>query len=228
MQGYEIAAYMDPAAEVGGDYYDIINCKGLDWMIIGDVSGHGVPAGLIMMMVQTSIHTVLMNNPYLKPSELLTQVNEVLRENIKLMKEDRYMTITVFSCVENNRMFFSGHHQNIFIYRAQEKKVDQIKTSGMWLGLMDDIDDMNSDETIELNTGDIMLVYTDGITEALKVGHLGRRPGNHVEMFGEERLTEELLRLGGESPDVIKQGVLAKLESYVCDDDVTMVVLKKL
>ncbi|MCP4610029.1 MAG: response regulator, partial [Planctomycetes bacterium] len=58
ISGYEIAAHMEPADEVGGDYYDVINFEGKDWLVIGDVSGHGVPSGLVMMMVQTAIHTV--------------------------------------------------------------------------------------------------------------------------------------------------------------------------
>ena len=66
ISGLEIAAYMRPADEVGGDYYDVINAQGIDWLVIGDVSGHGVPAGLIMMMVQTAIHTVLEGKPNLQ------------------------------------------------------------------------------------------------------------------------------------------------------------------
>ncbi|MCP4610030.1 MAG: response regulator, partial [Planctomycetes bacterium] len=58
ISGYKIAAHMEPADEVGGDYYDVINFEGKDWLVIGDVSGHGVPSGLVMMMVQTAIHTV--------------------------------------------------------------------------------------------------------------------------------------------------------------------------
>lgn len=65
--GYEIAAYMETADEVGGDYYDVINADGKNWLVIGDVSGHGVPAGLIMMMAQTAIHTVLKERPHARP-----------------------------------------------------------------------------------------------------------------------------------------------------------------
>jgi len=70
IKGYEISTYMMPADEVGGDYYDIINVANRDWIIIGDVSGHGVPAGLIMMMVQTCIHNTLNIFPEISPSEL--------------------------------------------------------------------------------------------------------------------------------------------------------------
>lgn len=95
MAGYEITAFMEPADEVGGDYYDIINTDRIDWIVIGDVSGHGVPAGLIMMMVQTSIHTVVAQHPELGPAELLVIINRVIRDNISRMDENKYMTITV-------------------------------------------------------------------------------------------------------------------------------------
>lgn len=81
--GYEIAASSEPANEVGGDYYDVISAAGYDWIVIGDVSGHGITSGLVMMMVQTAIHTVLLNNPGVSPSFLLTAVNRVIYENIK-------------------------------------------------------------------------------------------------------------------------------------------------
>ena len=73
---------MFPADEVGGDYYDVINYGGHDWIIIGDVSGHGVPAGLIMMMVQTSIHIVLKNNPEINPADLVKTINSIITKNI--------------------------------------------------------------------------------------------------------------------------------------------------
>ncbi len=82
IRGFEIATYMQPADQVGGDYYDIINAEGLDWLVIGDVSGHGVPAGLIMMMVQTAIHMAITAKPNLRPDVLLNRVNSVITENI--------------------------------------------------------------------------------------------------------------------------------------------------
>ena len=84
---------MDPTEEVGGDYYDIINSHEMDWIIIGDVSGHGVPAGLIMMMVQSAIRTQIMDNPTIKPSELIKVVNRSIQYNINNMDEDKFMTI---------------------------------------------------------------------------------------------------------------------------------------
>jgi len=63
--------FLKPADDVGGDYYDIINSEDNNWVIIGDVSGHGVPAGLVMIMVQASIRAYLGKHPETKPSGLL-------------------------------------------------------------------------------------------------------------------------------------------------------------
>ncbi|MCP4345128.1 MAG: GAF domain-containing protein, partial [Desulfobacterales bacterium] len=88
IKGYEISAYMEPADDVGGDYYDIINFEDRDWMVIGDVSGHGVSAGLVMLMVQASLHSVLSLKAQIDPSDLLTVINKTIAENIRKIGED--------------------------------------------------------------------------------------------------------------------------------------------
>ena len=77
---------MIPADEVGGDYYDIVETQNGDkWVTIGDVSGHGVDSGLIMMMAQTSILSKINNNGSCNPSEILNSTNKILRENLSRM-----------------------------------------------------------------------------------------------------------------------------------------------
>jgi len=146
IDGYEIAAYMEPAEEVGGDYYDIINVDGKDWIVIGDVSGHGVPAGLVMMMVQTSIHLALEQNPGMPPSNLLANINHTIFSNINKLSEDKYMTIVVIAALDKGRFYYSGLHRDIMIYRASTKKIDLIETKGIWIGVMDNIKGMLVDE----------------------------------------------------------------------------------
>jgi serine phosphatase RsbU (regulator of sigma subunit) len=224
---YEIAAYMNPADSVGGDYYDIIHASGTDWIVIGDVSGHGVPAGLIMMMVQTAIHTTLKKNPRMKPSELIETINSAIYENIKLVDEDKYMTITVLACQEGGVFKFAGLHQDIMIYRNNSKLVELVETKGMWIGILDSIHLMNEDSQVKLDIGDTMLLYTDGITEARRNGD---RPVDSIleyEDFGADRLKNVLGDLGTARPEEIKAGILEVLNSYSCNDDVTFLVLKR-
>jgi len=228
INGYEIAAYMQPADEVGGDYYDIINVGDKNWIVIGDVSGHGVPAGLVMMMVQTSIHTVLQDAEDLKPSILLSRVNTVIADNIRRLNEDKYMTITVFACLEKGQMHFSGLHQDIMIYKAQEKNVELVETNGTWIGILDDISDMNDDFMLTLEINDIMLVFTDGLTEAWHKDSSINNRNFKIDMYGPEKLNQLLLENGEKNPQEIIQKILQSLNNYTCSDDVTLLIVKRM
>lgn len=228
VKNYEIAAFMKPAEMVGGDYYDIINIKGKDWITIGDVSGHGVPAGLFMMMVQTAIRTILNKHPDISPSELLCDINTVVNSNLNLMSEDKYMTITVLSVEENGVFKFSGLHQDILVYRKSTGNVEVIATEGLWIGVIDEIDQLLKDNTVRLDIGDIILVYTDGIIEANLKPELRQNPGaQEPKMFGFRNLVNILRQYGEESPAEVVQGILNKLHDYTCNDDVTIVSLKR-
>jgi serine phosphatase RsbU (regulator of sigma subunit) len=225
--GYRISAFMAPADDVGGDYYDVINTDGSAWVVIGDVSGHGVPAGIIMMMVQTAIHTAIIQNPGLNPARLLSIINRSITENIKQLDEDKYMTITVFAAYRDGKFHFSGLHQDVLVYRAASATTEQVKTDGMWIGIMEDISGLVNDSTLTLEIGDSMLVYTDGITEAWEKGVMDDVQQRAERMFGEDKLNDLLRRMGGGQPDEIKEGILEALQEYQCHDDVTMVILKR-
>jgi serine phosphatase RsbU (regulator of sigma subunit) len=268
--GYEIAAYMKPADEVGGDYYDVIcidnndcrggscarpqdfgqppgfastgspnndlqsripgNHKGLPlqtlhrtpapsyWLSIGDVSGHGVPAGLIMMMVQTAIHQALNSGFYHSPEKVLASVNQIIHQNIQKLGEDKYMTITLLQVITDGSIYFSGLHQDIMIYRMDRDQVELTGTRGMWLGVMSEIKDSLYVDQLILNPGDTMLLYTDGITEATNQKN---------EMYSEERLANLLKEHGQQSVEVIKNFILNSLNAYSCNDDVTFMIIQK-
>ncbi|KPA17202.1 multi-sensor signal transduction multi-kinase [Candidatus Magnetomorum sp. HK-1] len=222
MKGYEISCIMSPADEVGGDYYDVINTSGRDWLVIGDVTGHGVQAGLIMMMVQSIINNTVIQNPNILPSDLLTKINITITKNIRSLEENRHMTIIVLSAYEDGKFKFSGLHEDIMIYRKTSKKVENIETSGMWIGIMDDIQGMLKDDELKLNVGDTMLLFTDGVTESWKKGQ------DREELFGDERLKDVFCRYGECTAEEIRNGILKELEGFDYDDDITMLVLKRI
>ncbi|HOD16061.1 MAG TPA: SpoIIE family protein phosphatase [Spirochaetota bacterium] len=226
ISGLEIAAYMRPADEVGGDYYDVINAKGIDWLVIGDVSGHGVPAGLIMMMVQTAIHTVLEGKPNLEPDVVLSRVNRVITENIKRLNEDRYMTITVIASLAGGTFHFSGQHQHIMIYRSSDGSLELVETDGIWLGIAESLKPPASGG-FTLGVGDALLLYTDGLTDAWRAGTVKDRRDPENDMFGLDRLEVSFRRRGDRSPAEIKDGILGDLAGYEFNDDVTIVVVKR-
>jgi predicted ATPase/serine phosphatase RsbU (regulator of sigma subunit)/tRNA A-37 threonylcarbamoyl transferase component Bud32 len=218
---YEVSAMMVPASTVGGDYYDIIRTEGADWVLIGDVSGHGVTAGLTMMMIQTAIRTVVLSGAEgagkLTPAQVLSKVNAAVRGNLQKVSEDHYMTITGLQ-LEGRSVRYSGLHQDILIYRASSRTVERVETRGMWIGPVDDIKPLLRDDTLELSDGDIVLLFTDGITEAIVAG----------ERFGTDRLAtafSELAASGHDSNSILK-GIMQNMEGATPQDDVTMMAVR--
>lgn len=217
--GYEITVHMTPADEVGGDYYDIIDVEGVRWIVIGDVSGHGVPAGLVMMMLQTSIRTVLFKNPRTQPSKLLADINRVLTANIKALGEDKFITINIFACFPDGRFVYSGLHEDIMVFRQATGRVELIKTKGMWLGLVDDIRTFMDDDELRLEKNDVLMLYTDGITEAFDIER---------KIFSKNKLLNIFEQSGAMSTGEISGVILESLEEYRKHDDITMIVLKRI
>jgi serine phosphatase RsbU (regulator of sigma subunit) len=216
---FETAAFMASAIEVGGDYYDVLqNEFGESWVAIGDVSGHGVDSGLIMMMVQTSIRSILNQRTGMLPSEVLHQANKVIKENVAKLGMDRYMTIVLIR-LGANRITFAGKHTDFLMYHSNIKAVETIETKGSWLGIVDDLGKYLQDRTIPIAKDDIILLYTDGVIETENEAR---------EQFGEARL-KELLRTYANRPiKEIGSTILDELRQFqkVQDDDISLVLLR--
>ena len=220
MKGFNIAATMFPAREVGGDYYDIIECSENEkWITIGDVSGHGVDAGLIMMMAQTSIQSIINNNKVSKPSAVLGSVNSIIRENISRLGSDHYMSIMAIR-FNDTGMTFAGKHQDVIIYRSSSNKAEIIPSTGTWLGIADNIGKFLKDTEIKLDEGDIVLLFTDGITEA------NNRSG---EMFGQDRLKQALHLYADLPVRKILDNIIRDVKAFSHEqmDDMTLLAIKK-
>ena len=218
LKNCDVAAVMLPADQVGGDYYDVVSIQGNEWILIGDVSGHGVPAGLVMMMCQTAVHTVLELDPGIAPEKLLAVVNRSLTANIRRLGEDKYMTINAMRRGPDDVIQYAGMHQDIFIYRAASRSIDEIKADGICLGLSPSIEDKLVTGTFRLGEGDVLLLYTDGITEAVRDGR----------MLDGEGLKQLLCELGSGDAQQIVAGIVSRLESYAVSDDVTALAIKQL
>jgi serine phosphatase RsbU (regulator of sigma subunit) len=221
ISGYEVVAKMVPAKEVGGDYYDIIETtRGDKWITIGDVSGHGVDSGLIMMMAQTSILSTVNNSVNPNPSDVLCSINTVIRENISRLGSDHYMTIMAIKFTETD-MTIAGKHQDIIIYRAASNKTEIVTTKGTWLGIAEKIGHIQKDQKVRINDGDIIMLFTDGITEATN---------KKGEMFGQMRL-EQLLDQYADLPiNKILEKIINEVNRYQDEqlDDMTILIIKKL
>ncbi len=217
---FELSAVMAPAAEIGGDYYDAIETKaGENWIMVGDVSGHGVESGLIMMMTQTSIFTLINNTPGYKPSTLIHYVNSVIRKNISKLGSNRYMTLFAIR-LENGSITLAGKHQDIIIYRAKTAQVDVIPVNGTWIGMTDDIIDFLEDTTIDIAVGDIILLFTDGVTEAMNA------EGN---LFDQKRLISLFKTIADFPPGEIVRHILEEVKAFQekQSDDITLIAMKR-
>lgn len=218
IDGYDIAAFVETAETVGGDYFDVIHAEDRDWFLIGDVSGHGVNSGLIMMMVQTSIHVALSQNPSMDPSHLLTIINQTVHNNIHKLGEKRYMTLTVFACYDHGRFVFSGAHLPLIRYRKSTGALEVTETEGAWIGIVNDIRGMNEDSNYSLEEGDSLLLYTDGITESVT---------QNGDFFTEKDLGQLFAGLAFLPAKGIVQGIRQEMKKLVFDDDVTIFVIKR-
>jgi len=220
LQGYEIAAAMYPAKEVGGDYYDIIDTRENGrWITIGDVSGHGVDSGLIMMMAETSIRSTIHSMVDTNPAMVIDAVNEVIRENINRLGSDHYMSLMAIR-LDDSGMSVAGKHQDIIVHRSSSNKTESIPTQGTWIGIANRIFKYLPIKKIKIQQGDIVLLFTDGITEAAN---------ERGEMFDQRRLEQALNKYADLPVGKLVEKIIKDVEEYQVEqnDDMTLIALRK-
>lgn len=165
--GFEIEAVMLPAEEVGGDYYDVlIGNDGALWLAIGDVSGHGVTPGLVMMIAQT-IHATITTQMSPTPKEVIETVNSVLYHSVHdRLHADHFMTFTTLKYEGGGHFTHAGAHLDLIVYRQAAQTCELIDTDGVFLNFIPDIAHATTNATFTLGVGDTLILYTDGMTEA--------------------------------------------------------------
>ena len=120
-------------------------------------------------------------------------------------------------------------HLDILVYRKAVNKVESIQTEGMWIGVLDNVADMTNDMRFTIEPGDTILLCTDGIVEAIHKNYNKHKKDKLRNMFGTKKLIEILHEYGKLTPHTIVEKLLEELHSkYVCDDDVTLLALKRL
>jgi hypothetical protein len=220
VSGLDVAARMRPAAEVGGDYYDVIPTSDGCWIGIGDVAGHGFTSGLVMLMTQSAIGGLVHSAGAVSPRRVLCEANRLLRENIHdRLGKDEFVTLTLLRYFRDGRVEFAGAHEDLIVYRADSRRCDKIETQGTWLGAKADISEQTHDRTLHLRDGDVLVLYTDGVTEAMNA----RR-----EQFGLPRLVELVERHALEPVQALLDAIFHDVDAWmqVQEDDVTALVLR--
>lgn len=218
--GLEMSAGMVPAADVGGDYYDVLPLNDGCWIGIGDVAGHGLDAGLIMLMMQSIIAGLVARDPMAAPGEVLCVLNEVLFDNVRnRLKRDDHATLTLLRYDRSGRIVFAGAHEDILVRRAGGGPCELIRTPGTWVGARRSIERGTVESSLQLQSGDVMLLYTDGVTEVRNAAG---------EEFGIDRLTAMLDLHHAEGAERIKCEIFAALRAWSStpEDDVTLLVAR--
>jgi sigma-B regulation protein RsbU (phosphoserine phosphatase) len=220
VKGLQIAAEMIPASEVGGDYYDVLPQKDGCFIGIGDVAGHGLTAGLVMVMIQSVVAALVRQCPDATPRELVIALNDVLYENIRQrLTQDEHVTFSLLRYQNNGQVTFAGAHEDILVCRAQSGQVERIQTPGSWLGAMPKVDKFTVDNSFTVAPGDLIVLYTDGITEA---------QNEKREQYGIERMSALVARLRQESVEHIRGQLLDEVKRWTKnqDDDITLLVIR--
>ena len=228
--GLAITALCVPAREVGGDYYDFFPLSDDRLgVLIADVSGKGTSAALYMAELKGVV--LALSQRYDSPRELLIEVNRIISENL-----DSRSFITVTYAVIDTRkgvMTYCRAGHTSLIYRpstilpASSAQAAQVLTpSGMVLGLRIDgaaekFSDLLEEDRIDLAIGDVIVLYTDGITEAMNADS---------DLFGEGRLSRIVEEHGHLESGELRERILREIESFVGGadqhDDMTMILLK--
>jgi DNA-binding LacI/PurR family transcriptional regulator/serine phosphatase RsbU (regulator of sigma subunit) len=218
VEGLELAGAMVPAAEVGGDYYEILPTAEGGWLAIGDVAGHGLVAGLVMLMVQSMIGVMARSGLSPSPRTLLESVNGALRDNIRhRLGRDEHVTLLLMEYRRGGRLTYSGCHEEIVVWRKRTGRCELVPTHGIWLGILETLPSEMTDAELLLEEGDLLVLYTDGVTDAMNLEH---------EQFGTSRLTAAIERASALPVTEICQTIVAAVNSWAPAqaDDISVLV----
>lgn len=216
--GFELAALMIPAADVGGDYYDVIATNNGCWIGIGDVAGHGLLAGIEMLMIQSMVAGMVAQTPNACPKDVVIALNRALYENVRhRLQRDEHATLSIMRLDGEGKITFAGCHEDFFIYRTATGMCQQVPTPGFWVAAVADLAALTVDSTETLELGDVLVLYTDGVTE----------PRNHLhEQFGIGRLRKVIETCHAQPVHEICNAVVAAVKEWSPsqEDDITIFV----
>ncbi len=220
VKGLQVVAKTKPATEIGGDSFNFFRSKDKLYVYIGDVTGHGVAAGLIMTMINSlmSVFVDIYNSPY----EVLVMVNKYIKRHVK---KAMFMTMLLLCWDEKTqRMTYVGAgHEHIIVYRADTGDCEAIMSGGVAIGMVPNNSKLIKEAEVKLNNGDFMVLYSDGITEARN---------ESGDMFGLERLKNSVAEYATRySADGVNHHIAMDLaaftEGHSQDDDMTLIVVKR-
>ncbi len=220
--GFRISGTNLPARIISGDYYDYIDLEAQKFgIVIADVSGKGVPAGLLMAMCRSALRSVAAGED--SPSKVMADVNRQLFPDIR---EDMFisMSYSILDSATGKLTLSRAGHEPALFFRRETGKVELLRSPGLALGIDSGavFERVTRDEEVEMKSGDCVLFYTDGVKEAVDADD---------EEFGMERMSEIFRRvapLGAESVLIQMQEELKRFTGEGPQmDDITLVAIEK-
>lgn len=216
---YEVVSYYEPAREVGGDYFDIIESPERSYIVVGDISGKGMAAALYMVRVQSIIHMLLESLSGVK--EIIINLKKYFSKNLR---REYFLTLSMAS-VENDgsiKICRAGHMPT-FWFKNSSNEFVIVCPQGLGIGLNDrGIFEKRLEEvTIQPQSKDIIFFFTDGISEAMNL---------YFQLFGEENIKRIIKDNSNKSAEEIKSVLLNAIIAFrgtaYQNDDLTFVILK--
>jgi serine phosphatase RsbU (regulator of sigma subunit) len=218
--GLQISAHMLPAAVVGGDYFDVRPVPDGAWIGVGDVSGHGLTAGLLMLMIQSGISALTLQQPEALPHDILPHLNRLMWENVReRLGRDDFATLCLMRYFRDGRLLHAGAHEDIIVCRASGGPCERIAAPGTWLGGVRDIRRATKTHNVQLSDGDTVVLFTDGITEA--------RAGDR-SFYGLDGLCAAIEKNRSLDVNELRESVMRDVLSWspTPEDDMTLMVMR--
>ena len=224
-RGLRVAARMETANEVGGDFYDVLpQADGATYIGIGDVTDHGLPSGVVMLMTQSALRAAIDDRPPPPLPAVLGQINTVLYRNIHgRLADTRNLTLALLR-FEDGRVTICGQHESVIVHRRRTGAIEVIDTIdlGLYVGMIEDVAPHVAERTLDLDDGDLLFLYTDGVVEA---------EGRGGALYGRDRLLSALRRAADEPVGAIVDAVLSDVRAFIgdrtLDDDITLVAVRR-
>ena len=221
-QDYEFSGYTRAARTLGGDYFTYGFSEDGVYAAIGDVSGKGIANALITVIFDTHLKQFFQKNTSLH--EMLLSLNQLFVQMITefVALDNKFMTFLIFKFDGNKLDYAGAGHEHILIYRAETKKIEKIKTGGVAFGIITDFFGSFNFGSIQLNPGDCILTYSDGITDARN---------NEHELYGLPRLMKSFNdnadKTLNEVLQIISHDVDSFQQSHDQYDDITLLAIKR-
>ncbi len=212
-------------AGAGGDYVDALELRGHNWFAMGDVTGHGIQAGLLVMLARTALHQILRDQQVQDPGKALAILNFSFSRTASSLTEKSFMTFVLLRMDPNGRVTYAGSHLKILVYRPAEDRMDVYQTRGPWIGVLEADRRVPFEQfSFDVAVGDTILLYTDGITEAVD------GVGKTVDLDGFLALFREAI---GETQDIekinhrIMDRLVHQLGRNTFDDDLSLLTIRR-